>query len=136
MEVIKVPGYAKAIARRLRRTGTEAEKAHWVQLRDRSLGGAKFRRQHPIGRYIADFYCHEARLVIELEGGVHSEADQKEYDAIRNQALRSTGIRVLSFKNALVLQEISAVLEKIVEALSIPHPKSLSLREREDRRSG
>jgi len=136
MEVIKVPGYVKAIARRLRRTETEAEKALWFQLRSRSLNGAKFRRQHPIGRYIADFYCHASRLVIEVEGSVHDETDQKEYDAVRSSILEEADLRILRFQNNQVLQDLQGVLETIINALNSPHPKSLSLREREDRRSG
>ena len=72
------PRYIVESARRLRRSQTGAEKVLWGCLRNRGIMGAKFRRQYPIGRYIADFYCHEAHLAIELQGGIHEKKDQKE----------------------------------------------------------
>ena len=117
-----VPHYAKQIARGLRKSETEAEMALWARLRNRRLNGAKFRRQHPIGRYIADFYCHEMYLVIELEGSSHDPTDQKEYDAVRIRTLEDAGLTVLKFQNHQVLQDLPAVLDMIVAALNRPHP--------------
>ena len=84
-------------------------------LRNRRLGGRKFRRQHPLPPYILDFYCEEARLAIELDGGQHGE--QAAYDAARSTVLASQGIRVLRFWNNEVLQQTEAVLQVIWAAL-------------------
>ena len=132
MKAGKEPVYTGTIARRLRRTETEAEKILWTQLRNRNLIGAKFRRQHPIGRYIADFYCHEAHLVIELEGSIHDVPAQREYDAVRTKTLKEAGLRILKFANCQVLETLPIVLETISEALNTPQPQSLSLGERDD----
>jgi len=83
------PKYIIDLARELRKTETSAEKLLWEMLRDRKLLGLKFRRQHPIGRYIADFFCHEIGLVIELDGAIHENMDQKEYDAIRDEFMKN-----------------------------------------------
>ncbi|MCL5994855.1 MAG: endonuclease domain-containing protein, partial [Chloroflexi bacterium] len=72
-----------ARSRALRQQQTDAEKHLWRLLRDRQFHGAKFRRQHPIGNYILDFYCHEAKLAIELDGSQHAEPDQAAHDAVR-----------------------------------------------------
>ena len=104
MENPKVLHYVVEIARRLRQNQTSAEEALWACLRNRRLIGAKFRRQHPLGRYIADFYCHEATLVVELQGGIHNQKDQREYDAIREEVIEQLGIKILSFANEEVTQ--------------------------------
>ena len=87
-----------------------------------------------MGRYIADFYCHEARLVIELEGDIHLSLDQKQYDEIREDVIEQLGIQVLYFDNNDVIRDLSAVLTRITEVLE--DPVSLSLRERGGRRPG
>jgi len=115
-------------ARRLRRDQTETERRLWARLRARQLCGAKFRRQHPIGRFIADFCCLEHGLVVELDGGQH--AIQVEADQRRSAFLRRRGFRVLRFWDNQVLEDIDAVLEQIVEALRDPHPYPLPGRER------
>ena len=74
----------------------------------------KFRRQHHIGRYIADFYCAELKLVIELEGKIHEKTNQHEYDQVRVEELRAHGLQVFRVKNEEVLNEIENVLEKIL----------------------
>ena len=74
------PRYIVESARRWRRSQTGAEMVLWGCLQNRGIRGAKFRRQYPIGRYVADFYCHEAHLAIELQGGIHEKEDQEEYD--------------------------------------------------------
>ena len=102
-------------ARRLRRDQTDAEQRLWRKLRARQLVGAKFRRQHPIGRFITDFCCFESRVVVELDGGQHASqitADQK-----RTAFLLSRGYRVLRFWDNEVMEDIDAVLERIAEAL-------------------
>jgi very-short-patch-repair endonuclease len=113
------------IARKLRRSSTDAETHLWYRLRARRLAGYKFRRQLPIGRHIADFACEEARLVVELDGSQHSDS---ETDALRTQALEAAGYQVLRFWNNDVLQNTDGVLEEILRTLRIatdrrtPHP--------------
>jgi len=120
-------------ARFLRRTQTDAEQALWFRLRGRRLMGWKFRRQHEIGRYIADFVCSDAMLIVELDGGQHM--DQVIYDERRTAELQSMGYRVLRFWNNDALTNIEGVLEVIVEALAspAPHPNPLPGGEREPR---
>lgn len=101
-------------ARELRNNPTDAEQKLWQHLRGKNLG-SKFRRQHPIGRYITDFACLEHKLIIELDGSQHSE--QQAYDDARSRFLQAEGFRVLRFWNNQVLQETEAVLESIVRVL-------------------
>jgi len=107
-------------ARKLRHAQTDAERRMWMLLRDRRLSGFKFRRQHPVGAYIADFCCLEARLIIEIDGGHH--ASNQDADVARSRVLESAGYRVLRFWNNEVLGNTAGVLERIVEALRTPHP--------------
>jgi very-short-patch-repair endonuclease len=119
---------AQQRARQLRRDQTDAEQALWARLRDRQLCGAKFCRQHPIGPFVADFCCPQGKLVVELDGGQHAArvaADQK-----RARFLQEQGYRALRFWNHDVLGNMEAVLERIVEALSYPHPCPLPGRAR------
>ncbi len=114
----------RAQARALRKNPTESERALWKHLRLRQLGGWKFRRQHPLGPYIVDFVCLEKRLVIELDGGQHSE--QTLYDTERTAWLETQGFQVLRFWNNQVLQETEVVKEVILEALRTSPPPSSS----------
>ena len=107
----------KQRSRTLRREQTDAEKAMWRLLRDRQLNDAKFRRQHVIDDYILDFYCHTAKLAIELDGNQHVEPAQMKYDELRTRALAEEGIRLLRFSNHDVLLNPSGVLAAIAEAL-------------------
>jgi very-short-patch-repair endonuclease len=93
---------------------TEAERALWQALRRGRIPGTRFRRQVPIGRYIADFACLRSRLVVELDGSQHAERAQ--YDDERSTFLKTQGFRVLRFWNALVFSEREAVIETIVWA--------------------
>ncbi|MBC7228154.1 MAG: DUF559 domain-containing protein, partial [Thermoflexales bacterium] len=103
-------------ARELRRQGTPAERILWECLRDRQLGGYKFRRQHPLGRFIADFFCPEARLIIEeVDGAVHREATQQERDQAREELLREHGYYLLRFTNDEILNRTETVLRRILE---------------------
>ena len=104
-------------ARRLRRSQTAAERKLWLLLRDRRLAGFKFRRQHPVGPFIVDFCCTEAKVIVELDGGHH--ALSLESDAARSHYLAGQGYRVLRFWNNDVLGNTSGVLERIVEALTL-----------------
>ena len=104
-------------ARFLKKVQTQAESLLWQELRNRNLSGFKFRRQHPIGKYIADFYCHEAKLIIEVDGKIHLDKNQIEYDNNRTQDLEALGLRVIRFTNEEVINEIGKVLEKIKQNL-------------------
>jgi very-short-patch-repair endonuclease len=109
----KLPENILTNARLLRGKQTDAENLLWMLLRDRRMVGFKFRRQHPVERYIIDFYCHEAKLAIELDGGGHNEAVKKEYDQFRSTELENAGIHVVRFWNNEVLMDCVAVLECI-----------------------
>ena len=107
----------RARAQELRREQTPAERALWNLLRDRELALPRFRRQHPIGIFIADFCCHERRLIVELDGAIHEAPSQRAWDENRDAYLRQRGYRVLRFSNEAVLEEPDAVLRQIHEAL-------------------
>ena len=98
-------------SRRLRKNMTDAELALWQQLRLRQVHGLKFRRQYPIGPYIADFACLSIKLIIEVDGSQH--ADQKNADIQRDQNLHKAGFKVLRFWDTEVLQETESVMEFI-----------------------
>lgn len=99
-------------ARELRHPQTPAESAVWREIRNGQLQGYKFRRQHPIGMFIVDFYCASCRLIVEIDGDSHS--DQVEYDAERTQWLAERGCRVIRFANRDILHNLSGVLEAIL----------------------
>lgn len=98
----------------MRKALTPAENILWQQLRNRKLNGLKFKRQHSIGNYIADFYCASLKLVIELDGGVHNLKEQKEKDILRDQNLHELGFKVLRFTNDEALYNIEYILESIL----------------------
>ncbi len=100
-------------ARELRVNQTDAEKLLWQLLRSRQVANAKFRRQHPVDNYILDFYCHEQKLAIELDGSQHLEEKGKAHDEKRTQVLTEKGIKVLRFDNRQMLLETEGVLEVI-----------------------
>jgi len=101
----------KRFARRLRHQQTDAEKKLWRLVRARQCGGYKFRRQVEIGKYIADFVCLDAKLIIEIDGGQH--LNQLPSDTVRSRELESRGYRVLRFWNDEVLNQTTEVLEAI-----------------------
>jgi len=112
-------------ARQLRRSATLAEVRLWSHLRRKQLAGFRFRRQHPLGNYIVDFFCPEARLVVEADGGQHSEDNA--HDAARTEWLEKRGYRVLRFWNTDILASTEEVLAAILGALrarppSLPSP--------------
>lgn len=118
-----------ARARQLRREATTAESLLWELLRDRRLLGRKFRRQHPIGQFIADFFCDDARLIIEIDGAVHRELTQQERDRLREEILREHGFAMLRFTNEQIFDHTEQVLQEIaayVTAHSYEHPSPLS----------
>jgi len=121
-------------AKRLRRDQTDAERVLWFGLRDRRLDGWKFRRQMPVGRFVVDFLCADAKLIVELDGGQH--ATQTEGDAVRTSELEMMGYLVLRFWNNDVLSNRGGVLEEIASTLNqfrpvAPHPNPLPNGERE-----
>ncbi|UTA54893.1 endonuclease domain-containing protein [Lysobacter soli] len=99
-------------ARRLRRAATDAERLLWYHLKGRQLDGHRFRRQYPIAGYIADFACVEGKLVIELDGGQHLQAQH--YDERRTQRMNTNGYHVLRFWNDDVLLRTNLVLEEVL----------------------
>jgi len=96
---------------------TDAEAMLWKFLRSRRIGGAKFRRQYPLGRYILDFYCVEQQLCVELDGGQHGTAVA--YDERRDAWLNAQGVRVLRFWNNQMLTETEVVVEAIYRELAV-----------------
>jgi very-short-patch-repair endonuclease len=107
-----------ALANTLRKGMTEAEVILWSRIRRRQLLGCKFRRQHPVHQFIADFYCHQKKLVIEVDGGYHEDPTQAERDEQRTYELEKLGIRVLRFRNEEIEKELDKVVEKIKEQLA------------------
>ena len=102
-------------ARELRRDLTRAERLLWDRLKGGKLNGRKIRRQHPIGRFVVDFYCAEAGLAVEVDGEVHRQ--QTEYDTARTDVLEIEGYRVVRFANREIEENLDAVLERITALL-------------------
>ncbi len=100
----------------LRKSSTSEEKILWLYLRKEQLG-FKFRRQHSIGGYIADFYCPEKKLVIELDGPQHYKKDNLEYDKIRSEFFAELGIKVIRYTNLEVVTDIEKVVRRITTSL-------------------
>ncbi|PIU86267.1 MAG: hypothetical protein COS67_03340 [Deltaproteobacteria bacterium CG06_land_8_20_14_3_00_44_19] len=115
--------------RELRKNLTEAEKALWEKLRGKHLEGLKFFRQYGIGAYIADFYCPQRKLAIEVDGGQHFCEEGKQYDAQREQYMSSLGIRTLRFSNLDILKNIDGTWERIIRVVKeLPHAPSFRKR--------
>ena len=108
------PENVQEMARELRHNQTKAEALLWEKLRDRRVGGLKIRRQHLLGPFIADFYCAAHRLVIEIDGEIHSY--QRQQDEHRTDQFEALGYRVIRFRNQEVEQDMEGVLKKIIEA--------------------
>jgi very-short-patch-repair endonuclease len=105
-------------ARSLRKNTTLAEKKLWKEvLSNKKMLGYKFRRQHAFNRYIFDFYCHELKLSIEVDGEVHEDKEQKEYDTIRTRHIEEFGVYEIRFSNKEVLENIDAVNNKLIEII-------------------
>ena len=101
------------LAKRLRTDMTPAEARLWGRLRRSQLGGVHFRRQQIIDGFVADFYCHSAGLIVEVDGGVHAE--QEDYDQMRDAVISARGLSVVRFTNDQVLSEIEGVLAEIAK---------------------
>nr|WP_255737821.1 endonuclease domain-containing protein [Cognataquiflexum nitidum] len=111
-------------ARELRKNTTPSENNLWTLLRKKQFEGYKFRRQHPVFKFIADFYCHELRLSIELDGGIHLNPERAEYDLGRTFELHQLGIEVMRISNEELCADMDAVSFKILNKTSQikPHP--------------
>ena len=120
-------------AKTLRKDSTSAEKLLWKILRNREIKKLKFRRQHPIGHFILDFYCHELRLGIELDGDIHEIDFVKKHDNKRQAILRKLGITIIRFDNEIILSNPDSTLKEIQKLVEIlvkkenarPHPDPL-----------
>ena len=119
---IRTPAQIQQRARELRREMTPAEKLLWSRLRNKRLDGLKFRRQHPLGPFIADFYCAARRLVVEIDGDIHDL--QPERDAVRTEQFEQYGYRVIRFRNEQVLNDIEDVLAAIEAICTVDREKS------------
>jgi very-short-patch-repair endonuclease len=126
---------SKEFSRNLRRHQTDAEKKLWLELRSRRLNGAKFRRQQPLGPYFADFCSLEKMLIIELDGGQHATAVEK--DKERTKYLQEMGFKVIRFWDHEVLKNIEGVLEVVEKSLGkAPSPRPSPLEGEGDKKLG
>jgi very-short-patch-repair endonuclease len=118
-----VSPFLRRAARSMRRAPIDAEENLWWRLRGRRLGGLKFRRQHPIGGYVADFACLEAKLIVKVDGKQHQGS---EGDVVRTRELRRLGFRMIRFENDFVRAYLDQVCEEILAAARLasrpPHP--------------
>jgi type I restriction enzyme M protein len=108
---------ALARQRALRGRATDAERLLWRLLRSRQFLGMKFRRQHPVGPYIVDFYCAARRLAVELDGGQHFTIEGQAYDSRRTDYLATRGVLVLRFANSELFENTDGVLESIRQSI-------------------
>jgi len=127
----KVSSKLRSNARALRKNSTDAERILWSELRDHRMNGASFRRQVPIKNFIADFVCHAAKLVIELDGGQHFSDDAERADAVRSAVIEAQGFQVLRFSNLHVMTNRAGVLETIAAAVTERAPTLTLPRKRE-----
>ena len=105
------------LAKKLRANQTEAESVLWLYLLNNQIG-FRFKRQHPIKYFIADFYCHKAKLVIEIDGGYHQLPEQYEYDKNRDYELEELGLKVIRFTNEQVFFDIENTMKSIQKELN------------------
>ena len=130
-DCMSAPSKLRSNARVLRKNSTDVERILWAALRDHRLNGASFRRQVPIENFIADFVCHAAKLVIELDGGQHFSDQAEQKDAARSAVIESQGFKVLRFSNLEVMENRSGVLETIATAVAERAPTLTLPRKRE-----
>lgn len=109
-------------ARELRKNPTKTEEVLWSRLRNNQLG-VRFRRQHPVFKYVVDFYCHSHKLAVEVDGTIHNVNSIKENDLVRSEDLKSCGLKVLRFTNSQVTNDIENVIASILKELTT-QPKS------------
>jgi len=106
------------LAKDLRRNMTAAEKYLWHHLKN-GIHGCKFRRQHPISNYIADFYCHKCKLILEVDGNIHEITEVKQYDKERENNLVNSGYRIVRVTNSQVLKNLDSVLVQIASVVEV-----------------
>jgi very-short-patch-repair endonuclease len=106
-------------AEQMRYAPTEAEAAAWLMLSSNPFKGYRFRRQHPLATYIADFYSHSLRMVIEIDGGYHLDKEQKKYDDFRDEDTQELGIAVIRFTNDEIMQNLILVSERLSDAMEL-----------------
>jgi very-short-patch-repair endonuclease len=121
---------SRPMARKLRNRMTKAETVLWTGLKDRLRGGWKFRRQHPVGPYVADFACVEAKLIVEVDGATHSEDREISRDRRRTNYLQAQGFEVLRVTNIGIYEDLDGVVRTIDAALAPLGPSGHSPRER------
>jgi type I restriction enzyme, R subunit len=109
----------KSYARELRKHQTEAEKVFWNAVRNRKFLNLKFRRQHQVGFYIADYYCHEWKLIIELDGGIHELVENQRADEERDWNLNLKDCKVLRFPNDKVVNDLDSVLKEVANYIQL-----------------
>lgn len=111
------------LASELRKNITKAEKLVWEKVRKKQILGLRFRRQHPIDKYIVDFYCHPARLVVEIDGDIHLKPVNKELDKIRTKDLINLDLIVIQFTNKQVFENLNEVVNAITSVIvkKVPH---------------
>jgi very-short-patch-repair endonuclease len=110
-----IPGYVTELARANRLKMTNAEQILWTHISNKKLNGLKFRRQYPIGRYIADFYNHDHHLIIEVDGSIHDL--QKEYDKNKSSILQGNDCSIIRFSNKEIYEDIESVKQTIISAI-------------------
>ena len=110
-------------AKELRENMTPAENVLWAELNRRKIKGYRFKPQHPINRFIVDFYCHKAKVVIEIDGEVHELEEQVQRDQGRSSELEAFGLKVLRFSNQDVFENLEEVVKKINNSLQTPEGK-------------
>jgi len=121
----------KDLRRTLRKNQTPAEKLIWSKLRNKYMSGFKFFRQYSVGRYILDFYCPQAKLAIEIDGGHHGKSENQQLDIDRTNYLKNSNIKVIRFWNSEVLGNLDGVLKKIEGEILKLTPSSSLLNKRE-----
>ena len=109
-------------ARLLRANMTEAEKILWDKLKNRNVFKARFRRQHPVGIFIVDFYCHEYKLAIEIDGEIHLNKEVIEYDDGRSHDIEKFGIKILRYTNNEVFTDLKTIIEQILQTITSSEP--------------
>jgi len=109
-------------AKLLRNNMTEAEKILWDLLKNRSVFKVRFRRQHPIGIFIVDFYCHEYKLAIEIDGEIHLKNEVIEYDEGRSHDIEKYGIKILRFTNNEVFTDPKKIINEILKTMKVLEP--------------
>jgi very-short-patch-repair endonuclease len=113
---------AMRAAARLRKKLTLSEFLLWKKLRDKNIFNTKFRKQHPVNKYIVDFYCHEYKLVIEVDGDYHNDNDQIQYDLDRTSDLNNFGLNVIRFTNHEIINDIDHVIAEILKTITEGSP--------------